>query len=68
MTRKELHALIDAQYDELEALQKEPTFWAYEQKFTQIWTRLGCDVLQATMGKVPENPRKKTNVKLDLAK
>jgi hypothetical protein len=68
MTREELHALVDAQFDELEALQKEPTFLAYEQKFTQIWTGLGCDVLQATMGQVPQNPRKKTDVKPDLAK
>lgn len=63
MTREELHALVDAQFDNLEALQKEPTFLEYEQKFAQIWTGLGCDVLQATVGKAPENPRKKTVVK-----
>lgn len=66
MTREELHALVDAQFDDLEALQKEPTFLAYEQKFAQIWTHLGGDVLQATIGKAPQNPRKKTPVKPDL--
>ena len=66
MTREEFHVLVDAQFDDLEALQKEPTFLAYEQKFAQIWTGLGCDVLQATIGKTPENSRKKTPVKPDL--
>lgn len=65
MTREELHALVDAQFDNLETLQKEPTFLEYEQKFAQIWTTLGGDVLQATIGQAPINPRKKTLVKLD---
>lgn len=65
MTREELHALVDAQFDGLEALQQEPTFLAYEQKFAQIWATLGCDVLQATVGQAPQNPRKKTSVKPD---
>lgn len=66
MTREELHALVDAQYDNLESLQKEDSFLMYEQKFAQIWTGLGCHVLQATIGPTPENPRKKTHVKPDL--
>lgn len=59
MTREELHALVDTRFDDLEALQKEPTFLEYELKFAQIWTGLGCDVLQTSMGKAPENPQKK---------
>lgn len=66
MTREELHALVDAQFDDLESLQKETTFLAYEQKFAQIWTTLGGNVLQATIGQAPENPRKKTPVKPGL--
>lgn len=66
MTREELHALVDAQFDQFQALQDEPTFLAYEQQFAHIWTTLGKDVLQATMGPTPENTRKKTPVKLDL--
>ena len=68
MTREELHALVDAQFDDLETLQKEPTFLEFEQKFAQIWTGLGCHVLQATIGKAPQNSRKKTTVRLDLDK
>ena len=59
MTREEFHALVDTQFDELETLQQQPTLLEYKQKFTHIWTGLGNQVLQATMGKVPENPRKK---------
>lgn len=67
MTRAELHALLDAQYDELEALQNQPTFLAYERQFTHIWTNLGRQVLQASLGKTPANPRKKTVVRPDSA-
>lgn len=67
MTRDQLHALVDAQYDQLQALQQQPTFQAFEQQFTQVWTDLGKDVLQATVGPAPENTRKKTPAKPDLA-
>ena len=50
MIREEFNALVDARFDDLEGLQKEPTFLQYEQKFAQIWTGLGSDVLQATVG------------------
>jgi hypothetical protein len=63
MTREELHALVDAQYDELEAIQQQPTFLAFEREFTQVWTTLGQQVLQASVGQPPANPRKKTVVK-----
>ena len=66
MTRAELHALVDAQFDELKALQKEPAFLAYEPKFAQIGTSLGSDVLQTTRGQAPENPRKKTTAEPGL--
>ncbi len=59
MTREELHALVDAQYDQFQALQQQPTFLAYEQQFAHIWTALGKDILQAAVGQAPENPRKK---------
>lgn len=67
MTREELHALVDAQYEELAALQQQPTFMAFERQFTHIWTTLGQQILQASVGKPPANPRKKTPVKPDLA-
>ena len=53
MTREEFHALVDDRFDDLEGFQKEPTFLQYEQKFAQIWTGLGGDVLQDTVGQAP---------------
>lgn len=59
MTRQKLHTLVDAQYDQLDALQQEPTFLAFERQFTHVWITLGKQVLQASIGKSPVNPRKK---------
>ena len=66
MTKEELHALVDARFDELEALKTQPSFLAYEQQFAHIWNQLGGQVLQETIGKAPANPRKKTPVKAGL--
>jgi len=68
MSRQELHALVDAQYDQFQALQQQPTFLAYEQQFACIWADLGKEILQATVGQAPENSRKKTVAKRDLVR
>lgn len=60
MTREELHTLADTHFEKFDELQQEPSFLSFEQKFAKIWTEVGCDVLQATIGKPPENPKKKT--------
>lgn len=66
MTREELHALVDARYDEFQALQQQPDFMAYEEQFAYIMAHLGKDILQTSMGPTPENPRKKTLLRPDL--
>lgn len=68
MTREELHALVDARYDEFQALQQQPNFLAYEEKFAPIMTDLGKDILQTSMGPTPVNPRKKILHKPDSEK
>jgi hypothetical protein len=68
MTRKEFHTLADAHYDQLAALQDKPTFFDFEESFTQVWTQLGQQVLQASVGTAPTNARKKTVVKPASAK
>ena len=60
MTREELHALVDARYDEFQALQQQPNFMAYEEKFAHIIADLSKDILQTSMGPIPKNLRKKT--------
>lgn len=63
MTREELHALVDAQYDKLAALQSKTTFYAFEEGFVKVWTELGGQVMQASIDKAPSDKRKKTVVK-----
>ena len=68
MTREELHALVDARYNEFQALQEQPNFLAYEEKFAHIMTDLGKDILQSSVGPIPVNARKKTVHKPDSEK
>lgn len=63
MTRQELHALVDAHYEPLAKLQEHYNFYDFEKDFDQIWTQLGQQVLQASVGEASQNPRKKTIVK-----
>jgi hypothetical protein len=63
MTREELHALVDAQYDKLADLQSKDTFYAFEEGFVKVWIELGNQVLQASIDKAPADKRKKTSAK-----
>ena len=63
MTREELHALVDAQYDKLAELQSKETFYAFEEGFVKVWTELGSQVMQASIDKAPADKRKKTVAK-----
>jgi hypothetical protein len=69
MTREELHALVDSQYDKLADLQSKKSFYAFEEGFVKVWTELGGQVMQASLDKAPgKDKRKKTSVKPDLEK
>ena len=48
-------------YDELKAAGQEPDFYTLEATFDKIWTEFGRQTLEATIGKVPVNTRKKTS-------
>ena len=64
MTREELHALVDSQYDKLADLQSKETFYAFEEGFVKLWTELGGQVMQASLDKpLSKDKRKKTTVK-----
>ena len=41
--------MVDAQYDELTGLQSEKTFYVYEESFVKVWTKLGEQVMQASL-------------------
>jgi len=48
-------------YDKLESLGQAPDFYSYEAEFDKIWTEFGRVVLEASIGEVPANQRKKTS-------
>ena len=59
MTKEAYLALAAAQYDELRSIGQEPDFYTLEEKFDQLWTKLGRLVLEQTLGPVPANKQKK---------
>lgn len=65
MTKADYLALAEARYDALTKLHQQPDFYSFEQQFDQIWTDLGRDVLEKTIGPVPNDHRKKTSFGAD---
>jgi hypothetical protein len=59
MTKEELLAKVSARYDELQALNKLDNFYDYEKGFEDIWLELGRSVLEANIGRTPQDRRKK---------
>lgn len=60
MTREEFLQLADSYWPELESLQANGDFYAYEKRFAEIMKGLELSVLQAHLGKAPTNYRKKS--------
>lgn len=60
MTKEEYLQLATDHWPELEALEAKGDFYTYEKRFTEIMKELELAVLQAHIGQVPENHRKKS--------
>jgi hypothetical protein len=60
MTQDELVALVTDRYQQLQTLNQLDSFYDYEKQFDQIWTNLGRDVLEKSLGELPQDPQKKT--------
>lgn len=60
MTKEEFVRLAASYWPELEALDKEKDFYAYEKRFEQIMLDLGRAVLESKISKVGVDRRKKT--------
>ncbi len=60
MSEEEFMALAKSRYAELGALEQSKNFYEHEKKFDEIWVGLGQQVLEATIGEVPEQARKKS--------
>jgi uncharacterized membrane protein len=59
VTKEEYLALASQKFDELQNLKEKKTFYEYEQTFDEIWTELGRQVLEKSLGDVPADRRKK---------
>jgi hypothetical protein len=62
MDKEKFIKMAEAKYEEIQALNEEPTFLEYEKGFSELWTELGREVLQANLnkeGKESKDRRKK---------
>jgi len=56
VTKEEYLVLAESKWPELKA---SGDFYAYEQRFSEIWLELGRAVLESSIGEVPVDHRKK---------
>ena len=59
MTREEFHAIADARYDSIKALETKDNLYDFEKEFDRLWVELGGDVIQKAIGDAPGDRRKK---------
>lgn len=59
MTESEFVALALSKYEALNSLDNSADFYEHEKNFDQIWTDLGGQVLESSLGEVPASARKK---------
>ena len=62
MNKEEYIKLAESKWPELEALQQEEDFYAYEKRFAQIMEDLNLALLQAHLGEAPQDYRKKKSL------
>ena len=68
MSKSEFLTLAEARYTELAALERSENFYEHEKNFDAIWVGLGQQVLEATIGEVPAQARKKSSFKVAMVK
>ena len=68
MSEEEFIALAKFRDAELAALEQSKNFYEHEKNFDAIWVGLGQQVLEATIGEVPEQARKKSLSKVVTGK
>lgn len=59
MTEEGFLQMAKAKYVQISKLKEKPTFLDYEQGFVELWTELGRQVAQATLGEAGKGRRKK---------
>ncbi len=59
MTESEFMALALSKYEQIKSLENSVDFYQHEKDFDQVWTELGGQVLEKTLGEQPTSVRKK---------
>lgn len=65
MTKEQFLELAAARYEALNQLGRHDNFYDYEKEFDQIWVELGRDVLEESLGDIPEGRGKKKDSRPD---
>jgi hypothetical protein len=65
MTKEEFLGLATQEWDRLEALKSETSFYEYEKSFDLIWVKLGQKVLEKSISNTSKDRRKKNKLGVD---
>jgi len=59
MSEKEFLEIARQNYQKLQALKKEQSFYEYEKNFDEMWVEFGRETLEKSIGEIGEDRRKK---------
>jgi hypothetical protein len=65
MTKEEFLGLATEEWERLEALKSETSFYEYEKGFDLIWVELGQKVLEKSISDTSKDRRKKNKLRVD---
>lgn len=63
MTKADFLKIAEAEYDKINELKDEKSFYEYEKRFEEIWIDYGKKVLEQNISKVGSDRRKKKDKK-----
>ncbi len=59
MSEAEFMEIAQKQYQQLQELKGEKSFYEYEKKFDAMWVEFGKEALEKSISKLPQDRRKK---------
>ena len=60
MTESEFIEIARQKYGQISELSKSATLYEHEKEFDQIWVSPGAEILEQSLGELPNDKRKKT--------
>ena len=61
MTESEFIEIARQKYGQISELSKSATLYEHEKEFDQIWVSLGAEILEQSLGELPNDKRKKND-------